>query len=326
MALYLERPIKPRHATPATRLTLVWFAGWFDWRRALVIVQPATLIRWHRRGFQLFCRWTSYSGGPPIPTDLQVLIRWMARDNPTWGEERIANELLRKLGLRVAPRTGRNYMSKRFDRGPNNGIPSQRWVTVVRNHAKAIVSCDFCTSVTATFRLLYVFVLMEHATRRILPCNVTMHPTAQWTMQQLCKAMPPDHGHRFLIHDRDSIFSDELGQRMHKLWLRVLKTLPQSPQANALCERLIGTLWRECLEFVIPLTENHLRRLLQEWVAHDNNYRPDIPLGPGIPQPPSSLPASLCEHRHRWPKQYHVVACPVLGGLHHDYRLEQQAA
>jgi hypothetical protein len=148
----------------------------------------------------------------PIPANLQALIRRIARDNPTWGEERIANELRLKYGLRVSPRTVRKYLPKRFDRAPNHGIPSQRWVTFVHNHAKAVVACDFCTVVTASFRLLYVFVLMEHATRRILHGHVTMHPTAQWTIQQLRESVPADHEYRFLINDRDSIFSDDLYQ------------------------------------------------------------------------------------------------------------------
>jgi putative transposase len=194
LAPYQERHVKPQRPADATRLVLVWLARCFDWRQALVVVQPTTFISWHRQGFRLFWRWKSAPGHPPIPPDLQALIRRMACENATWGEERIANELLLKLGLRVSPRTVRKYMPKRFDRGPNHGIPSQRWATFVRNHAQAIVACDFCTVVTATFRLLYVFVLMEHATRRILHCHVTMHPTAQWTIQQLREAMPADHG------------------------------------------------------------------------------------------------------------------------------------
>jgi transposase InsO family protein len=326
LALYQERKVKPRRATHAARIALVWLSRWFDWRQALAVVQPQTFIRWHRQAFRVFWRWQSRPGRPSIPPELQALIRQMARDNPTWGQERIANELLLKLGLRVSPRTVRIYMPTRLDRGPGSRVPSQRWRTFVRNHAKSIVACDFCVAMTVTFRSLYVFVVIEHASRRLLHVNVTAHPTAEWTLQQLREALPADHTYRFLIHDRATIFSRDLDQYVRHMGLRVLKTPPQSPQANALCERLIGTLRRECLEFVIPLTEHHLRRLLHEWAAHYNNSRPHMALGPGIPQPPSSLPASLSEHRHRWPKPYHVVACPILGGLYHDYRLEPQAA
>jgi putative transposase len=324
LSLYQERHVKPRRATRAIRCTPVWLARWFDWRQALVMVRPSTLVRWHRQGFRLFWRWRSRPGRPPIPPDLQALIRRMARDNPSWGEERIANELLLKLGLRVSPRTVRKYMPKRFDRGRHHSIPSQCWRTFVRNHAQAIVACDFCTVVTATFRLLHVFVLMEHATRRILHANVTAHPTAQWTIQQLRDAIPADHGYRFLIHDRDRIFSDELNQHMCHLGLRVLKTPPRRPQAKACCERLLGTLRRECLDFLIPLTENHLRRSLHAWVRHYNEGRPHMSLGPGIPQPSLSLPALLQDHRHRLPSHLRVAVCLILGGLHHEYRLEEQ--
>jgi transposase InsO family protein len=188
------------------------------------------------------------------------------------------------------------------------------------------VACDFCVVVTVTFRLLYVFVVMEHATRRILHVNVTAYPTAAWTLQQLREAIPADHTYRLLIHDRDAIFSQLLDQGVCNLGLRVVNTPVQGAQANALCERLIGTLRREGLDFAIPLTEHHLRRLLHEWAAHYNTGRPHMSLGPGLPQCSSSLPALLCEHRHRWPKPYHVVARPILGGWHHDYRLELQAA
>jgi putative transposase len=326
LALYQERHVQPRRATNTIRLAFIYLARWFDWRQALTVVQPAMLIGWHRQGFRLFWRWTSTPGRPPIPAELQALIRRLACDNPSWGQERSANELLLKLGLRVSPWTVRKYLPRRLDHGWHRRVPAQRWRTFVRNHAQAIVACDFCVVVTATFRLPYVFVVMEHLTRRILHINVTAHPTAAWTLQQLREAIPADHTYRFLIHDRDTIFSQKLDRHVHHLGLKVLKTPPRSPQANALCERLIGTLRRECLDFVIPLTEHHLRRLLHEWAAHYNEGRPHMSLGPGIPQPPSSLPASLCEHRHRWPKPYHVVACPILGGWHHDYQLEPQAA
>jgi len=326
LALYQERHIKPRRATDATRLALVWLARCFDWRKALTVVQPATFIRWHRQGFRLFWRWKSHLGRPPIPLVLQTLIRRMAQDNPTWGEERIANELLLKLGLRVSPRTVRKYLPKRLNPGRGKRATTQRWRTFVRNHAQAIVACDFCVVVTATFRLLYVFVVMEHATRRILYCHVTAHPTAHWTLQQLREAIPADHGYRFLIHDRDSIFSRELDQRVQNLGLRVLKTLPQCPQANALCERLIGTLRRECVDFLMPLTAQHLQGILHDWVVHYNAGRPHLSLGPGIPQPPAHLPVALHGHRHQLPPRLQVVAQPMLGGLHHAYGLAEQAA
>jgi putative transposase len=266
LALYQEHQVRPRRITQTTRIALIWLARWFDWRQALALVRPATLMRWHRQGFRLFWRWKTTPGRPAIPVDLQALIRKMARENPTWGEERIANELRLKLGLRVSPRTVRKYLPKPFNRGRNHRIPSQRWRTFVRNHTAAIVACDFCVVVTA-------------------------HPTAPWTIQQLREAMPSDHGYRLLIHDRDSVFSQRLDQQVRHLGLRVLKTPLHSSQANALCERLLGTLRRECLDFLIPLTEHHLRRLLYAWVRHYNAGRPHMALGPGIPQP---APPSPC--------------------------------
>jgi putative transposase len=192
-ALYQERHVTPRRASPATRIALVWLGRWFDWRQALAVGQPTTFIRWHRQGFRLFWRWKSQRGRPPMPPALQGLIRRMAHDNPTWGAERIANELRLKLGLRVSPRTIRKYLPKRLDHGRGTRVTSQRWRTFVRNHAQAIIACDFCVVVTATFRLLDIVVRMEHATRRLLHVTVTAHPTAHWTLQQLREAIPADH-------------------------------------------------------------------------------------------------------------------------------------
>ena len=321
LALYQERCVKPRRVTHATRFTLVWLARRFDWRQALAVVQPATLIHWHRQGFHLFWRWSSRSGRPSIPADLQALIRRMAHDNPSRGEERIANELLFKLGLQVSPRTVWKYMPKRLDHGWHQRIPSH-----VRNHAKAIIACDFCVVVAATFKTLYVFVVMEHASRRILHANVTAHPTAQWTIQQFREAIPVDHGYRFLIHDRDSMFSKQLDQQVRHLGLRVLKTPVCSPQTNALCERLLGTLRRECLDVLIPLSTDHLRHILHAWVCHDHTGRPHMALGPGLPQPLPPVPVPHPEHLHRIPPHLWVVARPILGGLHHEYRLEKKTA
>src|SRR5437870_11390351 len=249
----------------------------YPWLYFLLIFQPLEGISKtcnQLQGFRLFWRWKSGSGRPPIPPDLQALIRRMARENPSWGEERLANELLRKLGLRVSPRTIRTYLPTRLHPGRGKRATTQRWQTFVRHHAQAIVACDFCVVVTATFRLLYVFVVMEHATRRILHTNVTAHPTASGTLQQLREAIPADHTYRCLIHDRDSIFSQQLDQGIRHLGLRVLKTSVRTPQANALCERRIGTLRRECMDDLIPLSANHVGHVLTQWVRHYNEERP----------------------------------------------------
>ena len=323
LAFYQERKIKPRHFDNVTRFILVLLSHSFAWSDALMNVTPRTFIGWQRAGFRLFWRWKSRPGRPRIPAELRALIREMAVRNASWGEERIANELLLKLGIRISPRTVRKYMPKQ-PRGQPRG--DQRWSTFVRNHASAILACDFCVVVTATFRLLYVLVVIEHQTRRIVHCNVTTHPTAAWTLQQLREAIPSDHRYRFLIHDGDGIFSPQPDESITHMGLRVIKTPPRSPQANSLCERVIGTLRRECLDFLIPLTENHLRIVTETWVTHYNRGRPHSSLGPGIPDPPVELPVRPHKHRHRIPSHCKIVTHPILGGLHHEYHLLPKAA
>ena len=326
LALYEERQVKPRRATNGIRLVMVWLSRWFDWRSALRIVKPETFIRWHRQGFRLFWRWKSKPGRPALTKDLQALIRRLALENPTWGQERIANELLLKLGLKVSPRTVRKYMPDHCVGAPGKRPQMQRWSTFIHNHAKGIIACDFCVVGTATFRLLYVFVLIEHASRRLLHVHVTAHPTAQWVIQQFREAIPADHTYRILIHDRDAIFSKVVDQSLSHIGLHVIRTPVRTPVANSICERVIGTLRRECLDFVIPLNEKHLYGILKEWVAHYNEGRPHMSLGPGIPRPMHDLPAYRQAQRHRLARGQHVVARSVLGGLHHDYRLEKRAA
>jgi transposase InsO family protein len=250
------------------------------------------------------------------------MIREMAAENPIWGEERIANELQLKLGIRVSPRTVWKYLRDGPVRTPD---PKQRWLTFVHNNAKVIVACDFFVVVTATFRTLYVFVIMELGTRRILHHNVTAHPTAEWTLQQFREALPGDHPYRFVIHDRDSIFSKRLDNAVMDLGVRVLRTPVRAPTANSICERFGGTLRRECLDFLIPLNERHLKMTIKEWGLHYNRGRPHSSLGPGIPEPSQDrIPAS--EHRHKLPAAYRVVKTSVLGGLHHEYCLVKEAA
>ena len=191
LALFMERGVRPRRIDAATRVSLVVLAKMFDWRGALVVVQPATMIGWHRAGWRLFWRLKSRPGRPRIPLELRVLIRRMAMENALWGEERIADELLVKLGIRISPRTVRKYMPKRPHGQPRG---DQRWATFLKNHAKAILACDFFVAVTATFRMLYVFVVIEHGTRRLKHVNVTANPTADWTLQQLREVVGDDPG------------------------------------------------------------------------------------------------------------------------------------
>ena len=181
LALFQERKVKPRRADDSTRWMMATLSRMFAWHDALWNVKPDTLIGWHRKGFRLFWRWKSKRAGRPrLPKDLRQLIREMAADNVTWGEERIANELKLKLGIRVSPRTVGKYLRTG---GPVRRPDSkQRWLTFVRNHAQVMVACDFFVVVTATFRTLYVFVIMELGTRRVLHHNVTAHPTAEWTV------------------------------------------------------------------------------------------------------------------------------------------------
>jgi hypothetical protein len=194
LAHYVEHGIKPRRIDPVTRISLAIISRFFHWRDALVVVHPETMIRWHRAGWKLFWRLKSRPGRPPIPQQLQALIRRMANENPSWGEERIANELLLKLGIQVSPRTVRKYLPRRPPGRPRGNL---RWSTFLRLHAQGIIACDFLLVVTATFRLLYVFVVIEHRSRRLIHCNVTTHPNAAWLPSRRTttnsRSWPPAH-------------------------------------------------------------------------------------------------------------------------------------
>ena len=198
-------------------------------------------------------------------------------------------------------------------------------MTFVRNHAQAILACDFFVTVTATFRVLYVFVVMEVGTRRIAHFNITEQPTAEWTLQQFREALSGERLYRFVLHDRDRIYAVELDAAVKSMGVSILKTPFRAPQANAYCERLIGTMRRECLDYLIPLNERHLRRILKSWVTHYNRGRPHASLGPGLPEPGVGIPAKSVTG-HRLPAGHRVVSKPILGGLHHEYQLERVAA
>ena len=246
----------------------------------------------------------------------------MAGENPSWGEGRIADELSLKLGLLVDARTVGKYLKQASrPRPPRN----QRWATFVQNHATEIIACDFFTSVAAAFQVMYVFIAMEIGSRRILHVNVTDHPTAEWTRQQFRDFVDGQSGHRYVVHDRDTIFSTKVDEALSGFGLNVLKTPVRSPMANAHCERVIGTIRRECLDYLIPMNERHLKRIVREFATYYNRGRPHTALGPGLPEPnQAAVPAG--RHRYELPSGYRIAKTPVLGGLHHDYRLEQEVA
>src|SRR4051794_12629705 len=317
LALFREREKKAMPTTPADRFVFSKLARWFDWRSALLIVKPDTLIGWHRNAFRLFWRWKSRPvGRPPVTAEVRNLIRHLAAENPTWGEQRIADELLLKLQIRLSPRTVAKYRKQRP--GPRRSR-DQRWSTFVKNHANAIVACDFFTAVTVCFRVVYVFVALEIGSRRLIHFHATEHPTAEWTIQQLREALPGDREYKFLLHDRHKTFSLGLDEEVARWGIGVLKSPAHAPTANAFCERVIGSIRRECLDFVIPLSESHLKRTLREWVNHYNTGRPHQSLGPGIPDqveqksPTNGEMATISKRRP-------ILAKSILGDLHHEYR------
>src|SRR5437667_9612708 len=326
LAFYQERQIQPRRLNDSARFSLILWYRLCNWKEALVIVKPETLIGWQRKGFKLFWKGKSQAGRPRIAENIRNLIVQMAQENPTWGQARVSAELSVKLGIYVSPRTVRAYWPPEPERRGHRRTSSQNWRTFVRNHAQSIVACDFLVVVTAQFRTLHVVLLMEVGTRRIVHCNATAHPTAAWTLQQLREAIPSDHSYRFLIHDRDSILAAEVDQQLKAFGLRVLHTTARAPKANAYCERLVGSVRRECLDFMIPMGEKHLRRILSEWVTHYNQGRPHLSLGPGIPERAGVFPPLQGHDKHSFPQDCKVVARMVLRGPHHEYGWERMAA
>jgi hypothetical protein len=278
---------------------------WSNWRSALLIVQPDTVVRWHREGFKLFWRWKSRSGkvGRP-PTDLEIrkLIRRMSRENPSWGVPRIQSELA-LLGHVVSEPTVRKYRVR--IRKP----PSQTWRTFLDNHLTDIVAIDFFTVPTATFRMLFAFVVLRHHRRHVVHFNVTAHPTAEWTAQQIIEAFPDDTAPRFLIRDRDGIYGNVFQQRVRNMGIEEVVCAAQSPWQNPYCERLVGSIRRECLNHVIILNERHLLRILRLYLDYYHESRTHLSLNRNAP----------LEREVEPPHLGRVLAIPKVGGLHHRY-------
>ena len=278
---------------------------WSGWRRALVIVKPETVLAWHRRGFRLYWRWKIRNRGPGRPKvsrDVRALIRRMYLSNPGWGARRIHGELL-KLGIDVGETSVALYMVR--GRKP----PSQTWRTFLDNHLHQIVAVDFFVVPTLTFRVLFVFVVLAHDRRRILHFNVTSHPTAEWTAQQIREAFPWETAPRFLLRDRDGIYGKTFRDCVDAMGVEEIKTAPRSPWQNPFAERLIGSIRRECLDHVIVFNERSLKRILRSYVDYYQNFRTHLSPNKDAPITRQVQP----------PKLGRVIEMPVVGGLHHRY-------
>jgi transposase InsO family protein len=312
LATFTEKGRRPR-ITPADRGFWVLLSQmWSGWKEALVVVQPDTVVRWHRKGFRLY--WRSISkrgpGRPPIPAEAQALIRRFADENG-WRARKVRAELA-KLGISVGLATVSRYLPKRK---PDHD-QRQRWKTFLRNHRNGIVAMDFLVVPTVRFRLLYAWFVIGHGRREIIHFGVTEHPTSPWVVQHLREAFPNDTAPRFLIYDNDSIFSERVTDTIENIGIAPRRTAFRSPWQNGIAERWVGSVRRELLDHVIVLNEDHLRHLLREYVDYYNADRVHTELQDS----PMGRPTE-----HRPTPEAQVVGLPRVGGLHHRYEWREAA-
>jgi transposase InsO family protein len=300
----LRRKVHGRvRLTNNDRWFLIQLYRWFpSILQVLTIVQPETLVRWHRAGFRCYWRLKSRArrGRPQIETDLRALIERMSIENPLWGAPRIHGELL-KLGFEVAQSSVAKYMVKR--RGP----PSQGWRTFLRNHAPDIAAMDLFVVPTIGFKLLYGLVIIRLQRRDLVWVNVTAHPTAEWVARQITEAFPWDQAPRYLIRDRDQVFGAVVRHRLRAMGIRDKPIAPCSPWQNAYAERLIGSIRRECLDHMVIWGEAPLRRTLQAYAHYYNDLRTHRSLHKDAPL------------SRRVQQIGRITSHALLGGLHHHY-------
>ena len=305
--LVLQRSVDRPRLSRWDRILWVWLSRvWVGWRSTLAIVQPATVLAWHRQGFRLFWRWKSRPnpvGRPGLDAELRDLIRRMARENPTWGRRRIRAELA-LLGYAVAELTVATYMHRTSPR------PSPTWRAFLATHAREIVAVDFFLVPTLTFRLLFVFIGLRHDRRELIYVNVTDHPTARWAARQLIEAFPEETAPKYLLRDRDAIYGEIFTRCVDTMGIRQVITAPRAPWQNPFVERVIGSIRRECLDHFLILNKTHLYRLLRAYVAYYNAVRPHQALDNNSPQPRDIDP----------PPGGRIIAFPQVGGLHHRYQ------
>jgi transposase InsO family protein len=284
---------------------------WQSWQQSLIVVRPDTVVRWHRKGFALY--WTrlsreNHTDRPGTGKEIRELIRKMAGANPLWGSPRVHGELL-KLGIHISERTVARLMPKR------KKPPSQTWRTFLDNHLLDLVSIDFLVVPTATFRVLFVLIVLAHHRRRVMHFNVTEHPTALWTAEQIIQAFPDGTEPRYLLRDRDGIYGEDFRERVKAMgMMEEVITAPRSPWQNPFAERLLGTVRRDCLNHVIVLGETHLRRTLTRYFRYYHNPRTHLSLEKHAPTPRAIQNANLGP----------VVEVSEVGGLRHHY--ERRAA
>jgi putative transposase len=309
--IVLNRQVKRPQLTWRDRTFFVLLSSKLrTWKQALVIVQPETVLRWLRDLFRWVWRRKSTSrrrGKPALTDDIVALIKRMAEENRSWGAERIRGELL-KLGIRVSKSTIQKYIYQ--VRKP--GSPRQTWATFLRNHANEIWACDFLQTYDLLFRSLFVFVIIELSSRRLVHFGVTRNPTDAWLAQQLREATPFEQGPRFLIRDNDSKYGASFARVAVGTRIEVLRTPYGAPKANAICERFLGSVRRECLDHFLILSERHLHRVMKEYQEYFNQARPHQGIGQRIPCQPMLEPKPEMTAE--------LISCPVLGGLHHDYQ------
>ncbi len=309
--IILRRQVKRPACTKTDRMLLVLLARMVrTWKQALFIVQPETLLRWHRQGFKLFWKSKSRAASPTprISAETVALIKEMARDNRLWGAERIRGELL-KLGIRVCKRTIQKYM--RAVGTTRSG--GQTWKTFLHTHAQQIWACDFLPVTDLFFHSLFAFFIVELQSRNVIHVGVTRSPTDAWTAQQLREATAYGEGPKYLIRDRDNKFGPNFARVAATSGIKILKTPYHAPRANAICERFLGSVRRECLDHLLILQEKQLQRVLRAYVDYFNRARPHQGIRQQIPERYGE-PVLLDHQRGK------ILALPVLGGLHHDYR------
>src|SRR6266446_2565714 len=309
--IILRRQSKRPVCSKRDRILLVLLAKAVRaWRQALLIVQPETLLRWHRQGFRLFWKQKSKpkSAQAKVSAETIALIKEMASNNRLWGAERIRGELL-KLDIRVCKRTIQKYMRHVRRKGPGG----QKWKTFLRNHAAEIWACDFLQVTDLLFRSLFAFFIIELQSRRVIHVGVTRFPTDAWAAQQLREATPYGHTPKYLIRDNDSKFGPCFARVAATSSIKILKTPYHAPRANAICERFLLSVRRECLDHILILHEKQLHRVLRAYVTYFNQARPHQGIHQQVPQGKGpSIPPGHCGDR--------IISVPVLGGLHHEYR------